>query len=133
MSLFDKLKQKADELGLQDKAGQLAKQAKEKAAELADQNRDKVTGVLDKATQAIDEKTDGKYHDKVAKATGAVSKGVDKIAEQGKAAGAAGAGAGDPTTPDLPDPTQPAADTTGDTTGDAGWEPPASIPPADPL
>ena len=140
MSLFDKLKQKAEELGLPEKAGQLqeaagkaAHQAKEKAAELADQNRDKVAGALDKATHVIDEKTDGKYHDKVAKATGAVAKGVDKLAEQGKAAGhpaaAAAAGAGEPTTPDVPAPDKPVDDAG----GTDEWEPPSSIPPANPL
>lgn len=89
MSMFDKLKQKADELELQKKAEQLteaakeaAHHAKEKAGDLAHQNREKVEGVLDKAGRVIDEKTEGKYHDKVAKAQDAARKGVDKIAEQ---------------------------------------------------
>ncbi|HET7398193.1 MAG TPA: Rv0909 family putative TA system antitoxin [Intrasporangium sp.] len=141
MSFFDKLKHKAEELDLPHKAEELADaaakaahQAREKAGELAHQNRDKVGEVLEKATKAIDEKTEGKYHDKVVKAKESVVKGVDKLAEQrpgpagaaGAAAGAAGAqaspGAGsdtplveDPGMPNpaadgiVPDPDQPGA------------------------
>ncbi|MEO7131729.1 MAG: antitoxin [Dermatophilaceae bacterium] len=123
MSLFDKIKQKAEDLGLPEKAGQVqeaatkaAAQAKEKAGDFAEQNKDKVAGALDKATQVIDEKTDGKYHDKVAKATGAVAKGVDKVAE--------GSGR-QPGTPEgkAPD-TAPEPEE---------WQPPSGIPPVDPL
>ena len=89
MTFMDKLKNKAEELDLQGKADRLAdaatkaaQQAKEKAGELADENRDKVEHVLDKAGAAIDERTDGKYAIKVARAKQQVSKGVDKLAEQ---------------------------------------------------
>ncbi len=89
MSFMDKMRQKAEELDLEEKAEQLseaaakaARQAKEKAAKLADENRDKVGSALDKAGAAIDERTDGKYADKVAKAKQQVTKGVDKLAEQ---------------------------------------------------
>ena len=89
MTFMDKLKRRAEELDLQRKADQLAvaatkaaKQAKEKAAELADENRDKVGGVLDKAGAAIDQRTQGKYADRVAKAKVQVAKGVDKLADQ---------------------------------------------------
>lgn len=132
MSMFDKLKQKAAELGLPEKTEQLqeaatkaAHQAKEKAGDLAEQNRDKVTGALDKATQVIDEKTDGKYHNQVTKATGAVSKGVDKLAEQGKHAGPA---ASETPGPDQPPVDQPPTDRPGDE-----WEPPSGIPPVTPV
>jgi len=89
MTFMDKLKRRAEELDLQRKADQLAvaatkaaQQAKEKAAELADENRDKVGSVLDKAGAAIDERTQGKYADRVAKAKVQVAKGVDKLADQ---------------------------------------------------
>jgi MT0933-like antitoxin protein len=89
MTFMDKLKNKAEELDLKGKADRLAdaatkaaQQSKEKAGELADENRDKVERVLDKAGAAIDERTEGKYATKVAKAKQQVNKGVDKLAEQ---------------------------------------------------
>ncbi len=89
MTFMDKLKRRAEELDLQRKADQLAvaatkaaQQAKEKAAELADENRDKVGSVLDKAGAAIDERTQGRYADRVAKAKVQVAKGVDRLADQ---------------------------------------------------
>ncbi len=90
MSFLDKLKHKADEMGLKEKADHLAEeakkmaeQAKEKAGDLAAENKEKVESVLDKASAKIDEKTEGKYSDKIAKAKEQVSRGVDKIAEGG--------------------------------------------------
>ena len=71
MTFMDKLKSKAEEFDLQGKADRLA-----------DENRDKVERVLDKAGAAIDERTEGKYAIKVARAKQQVSKGVDKLAEQ---------------------------------------------------
>jgi len=89
MTFMDKLKSKAEQLDLQGKADRLAdaatkaaQQAREKAGELADENRDKVESVLDKAGAAIDERTEGKYATKVARAKQQVSKGVDKLAQQ---------------------------------------------------
>jgi ElaB/YqjD/DUF883 family membrane-anchored ribosome-binding protein len=89
MSFLDKIRQKAEELDLDTKARELAdaaakaaQQAKEKAGEIAHEQRGKVEEVLDKAGQAIDDKTEGKYHDKVVKAKDTVVKGVDKLAEQ---------------------------------------------------
>ncbi|MDN5790415.1 MAG: antitoxin [Micrococcales bacterium] len=127
MEIFDKAKQKADDLGLPEKAEHVqeaatkaAHQAMEKVADLAEQNRDKVAGALDKATHAIDEKTHGKYHDTVSKAAGAVTKGVDKLAGQGsgRKPGAPGS------EPDVPEPKSPETDE---------WKPPSDIPPADPV
>lgn len=78
MAFADKLKAKAVDLGLADKAAQ----AKEKAAVLADKNRDKIAGAVDKAGSTVNAKTGGKHADKIAKAKGAALKGVDKLAEQ---------------------------------------------------
>jgi ElaB/YqjD/DUF883 family membrane-anchored ribosome-binding protein len=93
MSFLDdvsrKVKQKAEEWDVQGKAEKLAAEvdkvaheAKDKAAELADDNRGKIRENLDKAGAKIDERTDGKYADKVAKAKDTVAGGVDKLAEQ---------------------------------------------------
>lgn len=100
MGFMDKIKAKATEMGLDEKA----REAKEKAAEAAGQNRDKVEGMVGKAGQAINEKTDGKYKDKVSKAQDAALKGVDKIAEQSEQ-GAAASGAPASTSGDFADTT----------------------------
>ena len=108
MGFMDKVKQKAEQYDLQGKAGQFAdaventtKDAVEKAGEVAHDNRGKVASGLDKVGDKIDQRTDGRYHDKVAKAKGTVTKGVDKLAEQRAegAPGAPGAGKTPPTTP----------------------------------
>lgn len=112
MSFFDdvsrKVKQKAEEWDVQGKAEKLAAEvdkvaheAKDKAAELADDNRGKIRENLDKAGAKIDERTEGKYADKVAKAKETVAGGVDKLADQrpGYASGAAPAGAATPAAP----------------------------------
>ena len=88
MSFMDKLKKKAEELDLETKAKQLqeaatqaAKQAREKAGDFAVENREKIDGYVETATTKIDEKTEGKYADKVAKVREHVGRGVDKVAE----------------------------------------------------
>lgn len=88
MSFMDKLKKKAEELDLETKAKHLqeaatqaAKQAREKAGDYAAQNREKIDGYVETATTKIDEKTEGKYADKVAKVREQVDRGVDKVAE----------------------------------------------------
>lgn len=62
--------------------GDAAQQAKEKAGQLAHDNKDKFAGMLGKLGSKIDEKTQGKYHDKIGKAQDAALKGADKLAEQ---------------------------------------------------
>lgn len=82
MGFTDKIKAKAAELGLDTKA-QLAK---EKAAAAADGNRGKIADAVQKAGATVNEKTGGKYADKVAKAQGAAMSGVDKVAASGTGA-----------------------------------------------
>ena len=93
MGFFDdvsrRVKHKAVEWDVQGKAekvaaelDKVAHEAKDKAAELADENRGKIRENLDKAGAKIDERTEGKYADKVAKAKDTVAGGVDKLAEQ---------------------------------------------------
>lgn len=88
-TIFDKLAEKADELELQRKAEEFvdaatkaAHAAVEKVGAYTHENREKVEGLLDKAAAKVDESTDGKYADKVAKARTQASKGVAKLAEQ---------------------------------------------------
>lgn len=124
MSFMDKLKKKAEELDLETKARHLqeaatdaAKHAREKAGDFAAENREKIDGYVETASAKIDEKTEGKYADKVAKVREQVDRGVDKVAEGHTsgpttatgAAAAAGAtdvtgGAPFPVDPDAPAP-----------------------------
>lgn len=124
MSFLDKLKKKAEDLDLETKAKQLqeaatqaAAQAREKAGDFAAENREKIDGYVETASAKIDEKTEGKYADKVAKVREQVDRGVDKVAEghgpgtgaagaAGTAAGAAGATTSGvfPVDPDAPEP-----------------------------
>jgi uncharacterized protein YjbJ (UPF0337 family) len=84
-----KVKAKAEEWDVQGKADKfaaevdkVAHEAKDKAATYADENRHKVATGLDKAGAKIDERTEGKYSDKIGKAKEQVAKGVDRLAEQ---------------------------------------------------
>ncbi len=118
MGFLDRVKQKAEEYDVLGKAERAAaeiekasQQAVGKAGELAHENRDKVSAGLDKAGQAIDSRTEGKYADKVAKAKGAVAKGVDKVAEQRPRPSAGGPMAKpDPAAPTPPTPVKESAD-----------------------
>ena len=138
MGFFDdvsrRVKHKAVEWDVQGKAekvaaelDKVAREAKDKAAELADENRGKIRENLDKAGAKIDERTEGKYADKVAKAKDTVAGGVDKLADQrpggatppgstapgtsGSSGYASGAAAGtykpEPYVPDPIDPAEP--------------------------
>ena len=88
-NLNESLKKTIDSLDLDRRLDQVSKlaqkalgDAKEQVGTLAHDNRDKVDGWVDKATAAINEKTDGKYRDKVAKFGVAARNAVDKVAEQ---------------------------------------------------
>lgn len=96
MKLSD-LRAKAEQLGV-DKA---VKQAADKAAELAAKNKGTVSTWADKAGKAVDEKTGGKYHDKIAKGQAGLATGVDKLAGRhpGTRTGTAATPPVDPVTP----------------------------------
>ena len=88
MSFMDNLKKKAEELDLETKARQLqetatqaAKQAREKAGTSPSRTARRSTATSRRPRPKIDEKTEGKYADKVAKVKEQVGRGVDKVAE----------------------------------------------------
>jgi hypothetical protein len=88
-TISETLKQKIDELELDRRlseatvAGEKAlKQALAKAGEYAHDNREKAEALLDKAAAAIDEKTDGKYAQKLGRVKDQVRAGIDKLADQ---------------------------------------------------
>ncbi len=83
------------------------------AGDLAHDNRDKVDGLLAKAESAIDQRTDGKYHDTVVKVRSSLATGVDKLAAQRPGAPGADDAASHPSDPPRPsDPTPGSGPTT---------------------
>ncbi|MFE1348969.1 antitoxin [Streptomyces sp. NPDC058757] len=93
--------------------------AKDKVSDLAQQHGDKIDQGLDKAARMVDEKTKGKYSDKIQSGTGKAKEAIDRIGH--KDDGTPGTG-GTPGTPG-PDGTPG----TGGTPGPGGTPPP---PPA---
>ena len=53
----------------------------EKVKKLAGDNAEKLEGAIEKAAKIIDDKTGGKYHDKVEKGAGAAKGLVGKVSE----------------------------------------------------
>jgi uncharacterized protein YjbJ (UPF0337 family) len=65
--------------GFLDKAKDLARDVTGKAKTTVTENADKIDGGIDKAAEFVDEKTKGKYTDKIEKAQGAAHRAVEKI------------------------------------------------------
>ncbi|MEV7675230.1 antitoxin [Streptomyces sp. NPDC088752] len=66
--------------------------AKEKVADLAQQHGEKIDQGLDKAAKVVDEKTKGKYSDKIHSGTGKAKEAIDRMGhKEGGAPGAGGA------------------------------------------
>lgn len=87
MKFTDQIKAKAEELDLSGKIDSLGTAAKEaladaksKAGEVAHDQKAKVEELLEKAGNALDEKTDGKYADKVAQVKTKAGDLVDRVA-----------------------------------------------------
>ena len=67
-------------MGLLNSVRKLAnKQNIDKAKGLAAKNADKISGAVDKATSTIDQKTGGKYKDKLDKVNRAVDDNLEKL------------------------------------------------------
>lgn len=89
-------------MSFMDKAKTALNQAKEKAADLAEKNSDKIEKAIDKSGDFIDQKTKGKYAEKIDKVQGAAKGAADKLAAQGETDPAA------PPAAAVPDPAAPA-------------------------
>jgi uncharacterized protein YicC (UPF0701 family) len=105
MSFNEQMKQKVDEVHLQDKAkafgdalAEVVKAAVGAASGYAAENRPKVDAMLDKAERTIAQKAGAKHADTVTTVRGQVDKGIDKLVakreSEGEAEGAGHAGAG---------------------------------------
>ena len=66
-------------MGTLDYLKKAAEEAVTKAGAFAAEHKGTATGALDKAATFVNEKTDGKYADTVAKATGVAHTGVEKV------------------------------------------------------
>ncbi|MFF7729118.1 antitoxin [Streptomyces sp. NPDC008001] len=66
--------------------------AKDKIGDLAQQHGGKIEQGLEKAAKAVDEKTKGKYHDRIRTGTGKAKHAIERLAEKegGKDGGTAG-------------------------------------------
>ncbi|MFF4755589.1 antitoxin [Streptomyces sp. NPDC002514] len=105
MGLFDNVKAK---LG----------PAKDKVSDLAQQHGGKIQDGLDKAAKVVDEKTKGKYSDKIHAGTHKAKDAMDRIAHKGESE--AGAGAADASG------TTPTKESTGTAGGTSETPPPSS-------
>ena len=83
------LKRKIDELDLDRRLNAFVEQAEtvlkrsvETAADYAHEHRDDVDRALDRISTEIDERTDGKYADKVGKVRGQVEQGLTKLTDR---------------------------------------------------
>jgi len=92
-AINETLKQKIDELDLDrrlneasEQAEQVLRRALDTAAEYAREHRDDVDRLLSRVSTTIDERTDGKYADKVTKVREQLDRGVERLAERRPAA-----------------------------------------------
>jgi hypothetical protein len=87
--ITDALKDKLDELEVERHLAELAAQAEDavirgvtRAGEMTHENRDRIGGFLDRAAQAADRRTDGRYADRIGRVRSQVDRGVDRLADQ---------------------------------------------------
>ncbi|MFB6769932.1 antitoxin [Streptomyces sp. NPDC056337] len=64
--------------------------AKGKVSDLAQQHEDKIDRGLDKMARTVDEKTKGKYSDRIQTGTGKAKGAVDRLAHKGEGTGGGG-------------------------------------------
>ncbi|GGS51340.1 antitoxin [Streptomyces griseoviridis] len=76
--------------------------AKGKVSDLAQQHGDKIQHGLDKAAQTVDEKTKGKYSDRIRSGTGKAKDAVDRLAHQDDPGPGSGGGGTPPAGPTPP-------------------------------
>ncbi|GAA1945163.1 hypothetical protein GCM10009837_84100 [Streptomyces durmitorensis] len=76
--------------------------AKDKVAGLAQQHGDKIDQGLDKAAKVVDDKTKGKYSDKIQTGTGKAKDAVDRLAGTPDEGTGKGGGTAPPTPPPAP-------------------------------
>ncbi|WP_405951004.1 antitoxin [Streptomyces prunicolor] len=101
-------------MGLMDNFKAKLGPAKDKVSGLAQQHGDKIGNGLDKAAKMVDEKTKGKYSDRIQTGTGKAKDAMDRLAHKDEPGGA-----GSPVSPGATGPE-----------GSGPTTPPGSTPPA---
>ncbi|MEV5431886.1 antitoxin [Streptomyces sp. NPDC052701] len=87
-------------MGLLDSVKTKLGPAKGRISHLAQRHEGKIRHGLDRAAQAVDKRTKGKYSDKIRKGTGRAKEAVERLAHQG----GTGPGTGGTTPPAAPPP-----------------------------
>jgi hypothetical protein len=87
-------------MGLLDNLKAKLNPAKDRVSGLAQQHGGRITHGLDKAAKVVDEKTKGKYSNKIQTGTGKARNAMDRLAHKDDT----GAGSGTPAPPDSPPP-----------------------------
>jgi hypothetical protein len=87
--------------GFLDKAKDLARDMTGKAKTTFTENAERIDGGIDKAADFVDEKTKGKYTDRIGKAQDAAHRAVDKFGREGQG-GEGGAPGGEGGAPGAP-------------------------------
>jgi Cft2 family RNA processing exonuclease len=92
MAISENLKQKIDELDLDRRVNDVVEQVErtvttvlDKAGDYAHAHRDDLESWIEKAGSRIDERTDGKFAEPVAKVQGRAAQTVAKLAQRGAA------------------------------------------------
>lgn len=96
-------------MGLMDSWKAKLAPAKDKVSGLAQQHGGKIENGLDKAAKMVDEKTKGKYSDKIQTGTGKAKDAMDRLAHQGDTGTTGNTGTEGSGTTTPPDPTPPAS------------------------
>ncbi|MFE0652349.1 antitoxin [Streptomyces sp. NPDC059534] len=96
-------------MGLLDSLKAKLSPAKDKVADLAQQHGEKIDHGLDKAAKLVDEKTKGKYSDKIQSGTGKAKGAIDRIGHKDDGTPGGGSTGGGPDGGPTPPPTPPPA------------------------
>jgi hypothetical protein len=94
-------------MGLMDNMKAKLGPARDKVSDLARQHGDKVQHGIDKAAKVVDERTKGKYSDRIQTGTGKAKQAFDRLAH--KEGPGPATGPGRPTTPTPPEGPPPAS------------------------
>ncbi|MEU3839794.1 antitoxin [Streptomyces sp. NPDC028635] len=94
-------------MGLMDNLKAKLGPAMDKVSDLAQQHGDKVQHGIDRAAKVVDEKTKGKYSDRIQTGTGKAKDAMDRLAHKGDGAAADGGAATPPTPPPASPPQGP--------------------------
>jgi hypothetical protein len=87
--LTDRLRARLEEHGVDERVGEIVSQTEDavgrgvaRAGELTHEHRDRIDGVLDRASGRLDLRTDGRYADQISRARTRLDRRVDRLVER---------------------------------------------------